>query len=285
MLAKHSEQDVYRYVKEKPRISYVQPEDPWINRQLMSKLELMFGRSKIENVYHRLKEEPFDIVRFFESALYEGNIKPDYDQASLNAIPKQGPLVFVANHPFGIVDGVVMCDIAAKTRGDFRVMLHALLCQDRELAPYFIPIDFTNSKEALRNNIHAKRRALSDLAKGIPIIIFPSGMVSTANKFGFGPVNEAPWTTFAAKLIREAQATVVPVHFEGRNSRLFHVASHIAEPLRMALLVREALKKFNKVLDVTIGSPLHWEQMQDLDGRRALTDFLYATVQHLGKRS
>ena len=86
-------------------------------------------------------------------------------------------------------------------------------------------------------------------------------MVSTAGGFGFGPVTDAPWTTFAAKVIREAEANVVPVFFHGANSRKFHVASHFAEPLRMALLIHEELRKSGEPVKVEIGAPIWWETL------------------------
>ena len=119
------------------------------------------------------------------------------------------------------------------------------------------------------------------MSQDIPVLIFPSGTVSTADKFGFGSVQDAPWTTFAAKIIREARATVVPIFFHGQNSRKFHIASHIAEPLRMAMLVHEALNKFGKAVKIEIGDPLMWEQLADKGGRQQLTDYLYRKVQAL----
>ena len=189
--------------------------------------------------------------------------------------------MFVANHPFGVVDGIVLCDMALKARGDLRIMLHSLLCQDKHLAPFFLPIDFQETKQALKTNIRSKQLALEFLSQDVPVLIFPSGTVSTANKFGFGSVQDAPWTTFAAKIIREARATVVPIFFHGQNSRKFHVASHIAEPLRMAMLVHEALKKFGQTVKIEIGEPLKWEHLEDKGSRRQLTDYLYHQVQAL----
>lgn len=269
------------YVREHPTISYAQPDDPWLVKHFITSTEVMFGRRKIESVYRKLKEGPFAIEDFFQEAFAATGIQPSYDESKLEAIPKTGPLVFVANHPFGVIDGMTLCDMAIKARGEFRILIHAVLCQDRDLAPYFLPIDFKPTKAALKNNINAKKVAQECLAQDIPIIIFPSGFVSTANKRGFGEVVDAPWTTFAAKLIRDAQATVVPVFFHGRNSRRFHLASHIAEPLRMALLLNEALKQFGKEVKAEVGDPLDWQQLATFETRQSLTDFLYQKVQDL----
>ena len=272
---------VTRYLKDSPRISYVEANDPWLIRKLVSCIEVMFGRHKLEEIYRELKSQPFAIERFFAQALEKAGIQAEFNHSQLAKIPKDGPLVFVANHPFGVVDGIILCELAIRSRGNFRILLNSVLCQDKDLAPYFLPIDFSDNKQAIKTNIASKRQAKACLEQGIPVLIFPSGFVSTACKFGLGSVTDAPWSTFAAKLVRDARATVIPVHFHGQNSRIFHIASHIALPLRMALLVNEALNKFNKPVSLTIGDPVVWEEMACLNGRQALTDFLYEKVQSI----
>ena len=246
------------YIQDKPTISYVQPTDPWLVQKFISGVEILFGRKKLESIYDDLKKQPFDVLSFFTSALKATQIESCYDTQKLDVLPKRGPLVFVANHPFGVVDGLVLCDIAIKARGNFRILINSLLCRDRDLAPYFLPIDFHETKAAVKNNLRTKKLAQECLKEDIPLLIFPSGFVSTADRKGFGTVVDAPWTTFAAKLIRDAQATVVPVHFAGQNSRIFHVASHISEPLRMALLLKKqainlALKSMQKLVIPCLG--------------------------------
>ena len=277
----HVDPQFRSYLREPPRISYTNPDDTWFVRHFVSSIEVLLGRNKIEAVYNDLKDEQFNLTTFFSSALEKTEITAKYDLEKLQAVPKTGPLMFVANHPFGVVDGIVLCDMALRVRGDLRIMLHSLLCQDSQLAQFFLPIDFQETKQALRTNIRSKQLALEFLSQDIPVLIFPSGMVSTADKFGFGTVREAPWTTFAAKIIREARATVVPIFFHGQNSRKFHVASHIGEPFRMAMLVHEAINKFGKTVEIEIGEPLTWERLADRGGRQQLTDYLYQQVQSL----
>ena len=277
----HVDPQFRSYLREPPRISYTNPDDTWFVRHFVSSIEVLLGRNKIEAVYNDLKDEQFNLTTFFSSALEKTEITAKYDLEKLHAVPKTGPLMFVANHPFGVVDGIVLCDMALRVRGDLRIMLHSLLCQDSQLAQFFLPIDFQENKQALKTNIRSKQLALEFLSQDIPVLIFPSGMVSTADKFGFGTVRDAPWTTFAAKIIREARATVVPIFFHGQNSRKFHVASHIGEPFRMAMLVHEAINKFGKTVEIEIGEPLTWERLADRGGRQQLTDYLYQQVQSL----
>lgn len=262
------------YLRDPPRLSYTDPDDPWPIRRAVSAMEVLFGRRRMEALYDRLKARAGGPSRFFADALREAGVAVDCDPRRLAAVPRSGPVVFVANHPFGVLDGAILCDLALKVRGDFRILLHSLLCQDRDLARFFLPIDFDETRNARRTNIRSKQLALESLSRGVPVLIFPSGMVATAGRLGFGPVEEPPWTTFAAKIVRKARAAVVPFHFHGRNSRLFHVASHIAEPMRRALLVREALNKFGRRVRVEIGAPIPWETLARQDGRAGLTDYM-----------
>tara|TARA_Y100000991_G_scaffold134202_1_gene101111 strand:+ start:1620 stop:2474 length:855 start_codon:yes stop_codon:yes gene_type:complete len=271
------------YLEERPTLTYAQPDDPWVVRQMIMGIENLFGRRNVQRLYDTLKSQPFELVRFFEDAIAVTKIEVRYDSAQLEKIPSTGPLVMVANHPFGVMDGTILCHLAAKVRGDFRILINALLCRDKDLAPHFLPVDFSPSRAAMKNNVAMGRRAREAMAEDIPVLIFPSGFVSTAGKFGTGRAVDAPWTTFAAKLISDARANVVPIFFHGQNSRAFHIASHLSECLRMAFLIREAKARFGTRFDVTIGDTLAYESLEGIKGRKALTHYLYDAVQQLAK--
>lgn len=272
------------YLTDKPSLSYVQPDDPAFRKLIIDRLERLLGRRKIETIYQELKRDDFDIQQFFDAALIASKISVKHLGLTPTEVKVEGPLVILANHPFGILDGLVLCDMALKMRADLRILINAVLCQDADLAPYFLPVDFDETRQAVKTNIRSKQLALQSLANDIPVLIFPSGMVSTAGKFGLGKVYDGPWTTFAAKLVREAKATVLPVYFHGQNSRKFHIASHIAEPLRMGMLMHEALNKFGREVKVTIGKPLIWSDLEKYSDRRELTTALYREVQALNGR-
>lgn len=269
------------YVRENPGLSYEDPASSWFVRTLTRHLETLMGRPKLEGLYHTLKAQTPDALCFFREALKASQIQVTANKTPLERIDPSKPLLFIANHPFGVLDGLVMCNLALELRGNFRVVINSLLCQDRELAEYFLPIDFSGTKEAAARNIRAKQLAMEALQNHIPLILFPSGMVSTANRYGFGEVHDAPWSTFVAKLVTKAQPTVVPVYFQGQNSRSFHVASHIAEPLRMAMLLREALIRFGSEIHLIIGDPIPPEDYCHQNKRHELTQRLYETVQSL----
>ncbi|MDG0981029.1 MAG: lysophospholipid acyltransferase family protein [Halieaceae bacterium] len=272
------------YVKDQPGLSYEDPTSKWLVRMITRHLESLMGRPKLEGLYHRIKAQTPDARSFFKEALSASDIRINVDKTPLQQVDPAQPVLFIANHPFGVIDGLIMCNLALELAGNFRVVINSLLCQDRELAEHFLPIDFSGTKDAAKRNIRAKQLAHEALENRIPLILFPSGMVSTANQMGFGKVYDAPWSTFVAKLVTKSQPTIVPVYFEGQNSRPFHLASHIAEPLRMAMLLREALKRFGSEINLTIGQPMQSQDYCHQVTRHNLTQRLYEQVQSLAPK-
>jgi putative hemolysin len=209
----------------------------------------------------------------------------DMVEDGLDNVPAEGPLVVVANHPYGILDGLAMGRILSMARaGEFKIIAHNVFKKAKDLDRAILPIDFSETRDAIQHNIAARRQALDYLAAGGAIGIFPGGTVATAAQPFSRPL-DPPWKTFTAKLIAKSDATVVPMYFEGQNSRLFQIASHLNYTLRMALLINEFDSRVGGPLRVHIGRPLPAAQ---IDARRrdprAMMDYLRAMTYRLSPR-
>jgi putative hemolysin len=193
---------------------------------------------------------------------------------TLTSIPKDGPLILIANHPYGILDGLMMGHVLSVVRGDFRILAHRVFRKAADLERVILPISFDETKEAVAENIRTRKAALGYLAGGGAIGIFPGGTVSTASR-PFGQPMDPGWRAFTARMIAKSDATVVPIYFEGANSRLFQLASHLHQTLRMALLIKEFRARVDTPVRVVIGDPI---PRAEIDARRADTksmmDFL-----------
>lgn len=174
---------------------------------------------------------------------------------SLDLVPREGPLVLIANHPYGILDGLMMGHILSKTRGDFRILAHQIFRKAPDLERMILPISFDESKEAVALNLATRKEALGYLGQDGAIGIFPGGTVSTAAKPFSRPLDPG-WRGFTARMIAKSQATVLPVYFEGHTSRLFQIASHLHVTLRMGLLIKEFRKRVDTPVRVVIGAPI-----------------------------
>ncbi|MEO0485089.1 MAG: lysophospholipid acyltransferase family protein [Pseudomonadota bacterium] len=202
----------------------------------------------------------------------------DIAGGSLERIPRDGPLIVIANHPYGILDGLVLGHILSSLRGDFRILAHQVFRKAEELNRVILPISFSDTKDAMRLNLETRKEALSFLGDGGAIGIFPGGTVSTAMK-PFGRPMDPGWRSFTAKMVAKSGATVVPIYFDGHNSRLFQVASHLHTTLRMALLIKEFRSRVDEPVRLVVGEPL---PQAELDKRskdpRAMMEYLRAST-------
>lgn len=189
-------------------------------------------------------------------------------------IPREGPLVVVANHPFGIADGLALGRILSMARGEFRILAHKVFHKARDLERIILPINFDGTREAQAENLVTRREALTHLASGGCIGVFPGGTVSTSPR-PFGRAMDPAWRTFTAKMIQKSGASVVPMFFDGQNSRLFQLAGHINPTLRLSLLINEFDRGVGQPIRVTIGAPIPPDQIARFRGdAKGLMDHL-----------
>ena len=193
---------------------------------------------------------------------------------AIGNIPTDGPLIMVANHPYGILDGLMMGHILSLARGDFRILAHRVFRKAEDLDRIILPISFEGTKEALDLNLETRKTALRYLEDGGAIGVFPGGTVSTAPR-PFGPPMDPGWRAFTARMIAKSGATVVPVFFDGANSRMFQIASHLHPTLRVALLIKEFRRRVDEPVRVVIGTPIPQHSIEaHKSDTKAMMDFL-----------
>lgn len=224
-------------------------------RALIKGIENLTGRPRLLRMALDYQREMAQGRSFWEVMYRRYQLTLDVPGNGLANIPREGPLVCVANHPFGILDGLTYGHIMAETRGDFKILANSVFVKAPEIEPHVLPIDFTESREAVKTNLETRKAALSYLKAGGCIGVFPGGAVSTGAKFYKRPFDPA-WKTFTARLIQQSGADVVPIFFDGVNSRLFQVASHLSDTLRLALLISEFDNRVGEPVRVVIGEPL-----------------------------
>ena len=213
-------------------------------------------------------------TNFFEVMVARYGLSLDVMRGDLGLIPRTGPVIFIANHPYGILDGLMLGHIMAQTRSDFRILAHSVFNRAPDLNQHLLPISFAADKAALALNIATRKTALASLQAGGAIGVFPGGTVSTGAR-PFSPPMDPVWRCFTARMIAKSQAQIVPIYFEGHTSRLFQIASHLHATLRMGLLIKEFRKRVDTPVRVAIGAPIGRDVLDPMAGdAKGMMDFL-----------
>ena len=257
-------------------ISYAHAAATGPGRALIRGVENASGRLRL---IRRVAGYEAEVARgrdFWEVIAGRYGLTLDIRSGSLAAVPRTGPLVVVANHPYGILDGLAMGLVLSRARGPegFRILAHRVFRRAEALERVILPVDFDATRDARAANIATRRDALAHLAVGGAIGIFPGGTVSTAPK-PFGAPRDPMWRAFTAKMIARSDAVVVPVFFEGANSRAFQLASHLHYTLRMAMLIREFRARIDAPVRMRVGAPIGRDVLAPMAADPpALMDFL-----------
>jgi putative hemolysin len=262
--------------------SYVDADTPLVRRLLIRALEKLTGARAVEKLYLENRNAMRDGEDWWSASLRTLRVTLCYDAQALERMPREGALVIVSNHPFGVLDGIALASLVHKMRRDYLLLTNAVLLRAPEIRDYVLPVDFEATPEALKTNIESRAKARAHLAKGGALIIFPAGEVSTSpDVFGRSPVLEKRWQPIVAQLVEKSRAHVLPVYFHGENSRAFQIASHIHPMLRLALFFHELRRHIGRDVHVAIGDAIAFDDLPKFENRQALADYLQSITQNL----
>ncbi len=265
-------------------LSYANENDRRLKRWFIRAVEGLSGRNHYARLYNHWRHEVVGkSERIFGPMLdlidLRMRIQGEWPPRHL----PDTPIVIVANHPFGIGDGIAVLSLAEQLGRPFRVLINNELLKVPEMEPYSLPVSFEETKEALAINMQTRHEAVRLLKEGVTVVVFPAGGVATARK-GFGRAEDLPWKIFPAKLIQAAKASVIPIYFEGQNGRLFHLASKVSMTLRISLLIREFRRLSGTTISSRIGPMISWDELSTYGDRKDLLTRIYDAVFSMAPR-
>jgi putative hemolysin len=241
-------------------------------RLIKRPLEQAFSLSAINDLYALASPSTADRT-YFATALRTFGVYYDLLPEDLAKIPSTGPLIVVANHPFGAIDGLIMGDILTQARPDFRLLANRLLHRIPEFRPWILPVDVLGDDEATQRNTSQLRLAMKWLAQGGALGVFPAGTVSHLH-LRQACIADPAWHRTVAVLARRTGATAITMFFEGHNSLAFQLSGLIHPRLRTALLPSEFLKRSRSRVSVRIGRPIPPHKIARYPDDLTLTDYL-----------
>src|SRR5271157_5397187 len=222
-------------------------------------------------LYQRVSTAPPGF--WLQALLSEMKVKLEVQPADLERIPVKGPLVAVANHPFGVLDGAALAVLLSRVRSDVKILTNSLLEGIPQLHSHCIFVDPFHTPSSVDRNMKPLKEAMEWVRGGGALAVFPAGEVSAWN-VREGQVTDPAWSTLAARLVRKTKATAVPIFFCGRNSGAFQLLGLINPRLRTLFLLGEFLQQREKNVQIRIGKAIPSELIASLDNDEEATEYL-----------
>jgi putative hemolysin len=238
---------------------------------LWKALERLLVLDRFNDLYEQVRKNVGE-DRFVEGFLETMNVRPRVSSDRL-LVPKRGPVVVVANHPFGIIEGAILYSLLAAIRPDVKIMANHLLASLPEARRYCIFVNPFGGHDAVRANQSRLKDSIAWLNQGGLLAVFPAGEVAHL-KLRERSVSDPEWNRSIARLIRLTGATVVPVYFLGANSVAFQLLGLLHARVRTALLAHELLNKNNRDIELRIGSPITPTKIKHYQDDLALIRYL-----------
>lgn len=243
---------------------------------------LVFER--LANIYRQARGRGTSPAEFAAHALDFLQVKFELDERQLEQIPRTGPAVVVANHPYGGLEGMFLIAQLQRYRSDSLFIANELLARIPEIRDVLLPVDAFGGPRAARKNAKSLRAALKHVRGGGLLVMFPAGAVSHLH-LSAGRVCDPPWQPVAAGLLRRCECPVVPVYFGGGNSAIFQALGLLHPGMRTVMLTRELLNKRHRTIPVRIGRPIGAERLAKQPDNAKLATFLRLSTYALEARS
>ena len=234
----------------------------------------VLGVSKIDKIYDGACDLELD-DNFAEKLFHKDvmNIKLGLPDSDLEKIPKEGPLVVISNHPYGAIDGIALLALLKRARSDVKLMANYILGGIPELKEHFFLVDPFGTSDSSRHSFGGIRETLKWLKAGHVLGIFPAGEVATYDKKE-KKVIDKEWGQAAGMIIRSGRCPVLPIFFDGNNSKFFQFLGRINPVLRTLWLLRECNRSCNHDIPIKIGKVISPETCKNYKNPKELMDFL-----------
>lgn len=243
------------------KLSYANTFTNPFQRNTIKTLELLTGKLRLLRKVRQFEKMGIPFGQpFWSQALDLLGIELLTSESEISRIPKKGPLVIVANHPHGLVDGMVLAELIGTVRTDYKILTRSLLTGVKQIDQFMIPVPFDHEENALQKSLEMRRFAMKHLENDGVLVLFPSGKVASSDTI-FGSVVEGEWSPFTAKLIQKSNADVLPIFFPGSNSRMYQIANQISATLRQGLLIYEVVHAMNKPQKPVVGNLIKQDEI------------------------
>ena len=234
--------------------------------------EFLTGKLKLKKLYDEYLSENRPPQLFWDDAVTKLDLKLITNFKKNSYIPSKGKLIIIANHAFGVADGVSICSVLSKVRQDYKMVTHKVLRQADAVKDKILPIDFNETKEALLTNINTRKEAEKVLLNDGVIVLFPSGRIATKKNLNKNTkADDGEWKQWVSKLILKTKSPVLPIFFDGQNSQWYHMANKLGLTFRYSLCMYELKRKIGDSINMYFGSLISYEDLAEIGDIKEIT--------------
>jgi putative hemolysin len=245
-------------------------------------LEQLLCWAKLNDLYSRV-HSPDDPSKIWPRILESLNVSYRVSADELARIPKSGPVVVVANHPYGGIEGVMLAALLCSARRDVKLLANQVLWSFPGLRDSLIPVDPFGERTSKLFNIRGLKAAIHWLREGGVLAVFPAGEVAHVNVQQFA-ITDPPWHDAVSALIRKTSAAALPVYFDGSNGPLFQLLGMVHPLLRTVMLPSELLNKQCQDFLIRVGRLIGNERLRAFAKDDEATQYLRGRTYLLGYR-
>ena len=260
--------------------SFIEDELPVYKQLLIKLIEQITGKRKVSKIYRQIVAKDDTGRSFWDRAVEELELQIRIHGNSLNSIPKQGPLLVVANHPFGQIDGLVLGYILEKIRPDFKIVAWDIMNEIDYFKDKILPISFKNEYSSKRNNLRTLKQSIQNIKEGGVVAIFPSGECAISKNF-IGKAQEGQWLKFTSRIVLATDVPVLPIFFHGQNSRIFQIIGNFGYYFKLSMFFHEICNMIGKDVRLTIGNLLNETDYSNRNNEDDLIDYLFYETEKL----
>ena len=234
--------------------------------------ELLTGKLKLKKLYDEYLSENRPPQLFWDDAVTKLDLKLITNFKKNSYIPSKGKLIIIANHAFGVADGVSICSVLSKVRQDYKMVTHKVLRQADAVKDKILPIDFNETEQALLTNINTRKEAEKVLLNDGVIVLFPSGRIATKKNLNKNTkADDGEWKQWVSKLILKTKSPVLPIFFDGQNSQWYHMANKLGLTFRYSLCMYELKRKIGDRINMYFGSIISYEDLAEIGDIKEIT--------------
>ncbi len=245
-------------------------------------MELLTGKLRLKKLYDEYLSENRPPKYFWNDAITKLNLtlKTNFQEGSY--IPKKGRLIVIANHAFGVADGLSICSVISKIRQDYKMVTHKVLRQADAVKDKILPIDFNETKEAILTNINTRKEAEKVLLNEGVLVLFPSGRIATKKNLNkYTKADDGDWKQWVSKLILKTKTPVLPIFFDGQNSQWYHIANKLGLTFRYSLCMYELKRKIGDNIYMYFGCLISYDRLAKIGNIKEITNYLRSVTYSL----